>query len=453
MSNVIEMDFGNATRAASTLVSPQALIAYLRARCADARNSDHLVACLMVKLRRTDRLSALLGDPHSERFMREIVDAIGGMLRPNDRFAVVSHEEIWVALPDLVHVELASLAANRLLTALESPFGAPDRTNRIKPCVGAAAFPLHAKTIARLLECAEQAKRLAETSDVGYALFEASISTDVHDVDLERELRDAIRDNRIEVHYQPQIEIATGVCVSAEALLRMKRRDGTPVSPAVLVAIAERTDIIHPLTKSILATALRHLTDFDRAGWVGGLSVNLSARLLANDDLPDLVAQLLGTWNVPPSRLTLEITETGFVSDMQRSAELLLRLRKMGVHLAMDDFGTGYSSLVQFRQLPLNEVKLDKLFVQNMLINAGDRQIIKSMIDIATNFGMQTVAEGVADQATFDCLREMGCDLAQGYLHSPALPAGNFIAWVRARMPKDHEAGIEDEARRLSEAL
>jgi EAL domain-containing protein (putative c-di-GMP-specific phosphodiesterase class I) len=223
----------------------------------------------------------------------------------------------------------------------------------------------------------------------------------------------------------------------------MKRRDGTPVSPTVLVAIAERTDIIHPLTKSILATALRHLTEFDRAGWAGGLSVNLSARLLANDDLPDLVAQLLGTWDVPPSRLTLEITETGFVSDMQRSAELLLRLRKMGVHLAMDDFGTGYSSLVQFRQLPLNEVKLDKLFVQNMLINAGDRQIIKSMIDIAANFGMQTVAEGVEDEATFDCLREMGCDLAQGYLASRALSSADFIAWVLARMPKDHEAGVE----------
>ncbi|MFN0299830.1 MAG: putative bifunctional diguanylate cyclase/phosphodiesterase [Burkholderiales bacterium] len=437
------MDFGNETRAVSSLVSPQALVAYLRTRCADTRSPDRLLACLMIKLRRTDRLSALLGDPHSERFMREIVDTIGRLLRPNDRFAVVSHDEIWVVLPDLAHVEVASVAANRLLTALQAPFGAPDRTNRIKPCIGAAAFPLHAKTIARLLEYAEQARRMAETNDDGYALFQASISTEMHDLDLERELRDAIRDNRIEVHYQPQIEIATGACVSAEALLRMKRRDGTPVSSAVLVAIAERTDIIHPLTKSILATALRHLTDFDRAGWPGSMSVNLSARLLASDDLPDLVAQMLGTWNVPPSRLTLEITETGFVSDMQRSAELLLRLSKMGVHLAMDDFGTGYSSLVQFRQLPLNEVKLDKLFVQNMLINAGDRQIIKSMIDIATNFGMQTVAEGVEDQATFDCLREMGCDLAQGYLYSRALASADFIAWVRALMPKDHEAGIE----------
>ncbi len=394
--------------------------------------SGRLVAMIMINLGRTDRLGAHLRDPRSEQLTREFVGTIGPLLRSIDRLAVVSHDEIWIVLPDLAHVEIVSIAASRMLAVLESNFGAPGHSRRAQPCIGAAIFPLHATTDARLLECTEQAMRVAQTADNRFALFQASIATVVHDHGLELELRDAILSNNIEIQYQPQIEIATGECVAAEALLRMKRSDGTSVSPQKLVGIAERTDIIHSLSQLILGMALRHLKDFERAGWQGGVSVNLSSRLLGNDDLPGQVGDLLALWGVKPSRLTLEITETAFVTDAKHSLELLTRLRKMGVRLAMDDFGTGYSSLAQFRLLPLNEVKIDQIFVQNMQVSVADRQIVQTMIDLARNFGMQTVAEGVPDQATLNCLRDMHCDLGQGFLFSQALPCGEFIAWTRA---------------------
>jgi diguanylate cyclase len=425
------------------VVTPLELLGTLQTQCAESVNAGKLVACLMIKLRRTDRLNALLRDPHSARLLDEIVEVIGKALRSIDRVAVVSHDEIWIVLPDLTHVAFASLAANRLLGELNVHFGAVGGACRINPCIGAAVYPLHANSIVDLFSCAERAKIRAATVDDGFALYERSMSAGVHDPDLEKQLRDAVRLSKVEIQYQPQIDIATGECVSAEALIRLNRRDGSVASPAVLVDIAERTDIIYPLSQLVLGTALRHLGDFDRAGWKGGVSVNLSARLLSNDELPDQVDQLLRIWKIAPGRLTLEITETGVVQDMKRSVELLRRLRAMGVHLAMDDFGTGYSSLAQFRQLPLNEVKIDKLFVQNLLVSAGDRQIVHAMINLARNFGMQTVAEGVEDRATLDCLRDMRCNLAQGYLFSPALPKDEFIAWLEARERSDSPAEID----------
>ena len=427
------------------LVTPDALLAYLHDQCKETNKTGNLVACLMLKLRRTDRLSALLRDPHSFRLMEEILDVIAKSSRPIDRIAVVSHDEIWMVLPGLAHIGFATLAANRLLSELNVHFGAIGGAGRIKPCIGAAVYPLHAASVTEVFACAEKARSLAATVDDGFALYQDSMAVGTHDPDLERQLRAAVRLGTVDIQYQPQIDIGTGECVSVEALLRMRGRDGLSISPTFLVDIAERTDIIYALSHLVLGTALRHLGTFDRAGWHGGLSVNLSARMLTNVGLPDEVEQLLRVWKVAPTRLTLEITETGFLRDMKRSVELLHRLRAMGVHLAMDDFGTGYSSLAQFRELPLNEVKIDQLFVKNMRISAGDRQIVRAMIDLARNFGMRTVAEGVEDRPTLDCLRDMQCDLAQGYLFSPALAHDQFIAWLNAHASLQQDAPIESD--------
>lgn len=429
----------------AALVTPDALLAYLQSQCKEAKKTGNLVACLMLKLRRTDRLSALLRDPHSFRLMEEILEVIAKSGRPIDRIAVVSHDEIWMVLPGLAHIGFATLAANRLLSELNVHFGVVGGAGRIKPCIGAAVYPLHAASIADVFSCTEKARSHAATIDDGFALYQDSMAAGTHDPELERQLRDAVRLGTVDIQYQPQIDIGTGECVSVEALLRMKTRDGLVASPVVLVDIAERTDIIYALSHLVLGTALRHLGTFDRLGWRGGLSVNLSARLLTNDGLPDEVDQLLRVWKVSPTRLTLEITETGFLRDMKGAVNLLHRLRAMGVHLAMDDFGTGYSSLAQFRELPLNEVKIDQLFVKNMLISAGDRQIVRAMIDLARNFGVRTVAEGVEDRATLDCLRDMQCDLAQGYLFSPAMPHDEFGAWLEARAAAQADTADETQ--------
>ena len=195
--------------------------------------------------------------------------------------------------------------------------------------------------------------------------------------------------------------------------------------------MAERAGFIAPLTFAVINTVLRQAAEFRREGVDVNLSVNISTRMLADMEMPDLVQRAIDTWDVPADRLTFEITETAMIDDVARSLQLLARLRDMGVRLSMDDFGTGYSSLAYLQRLPLHELKIDKTFVANMLTSRGDRQIVQSVIDLSHNFSLQAVAEGVEDRPTFDALKAMECDVAQGYLFSPALPYAEFVHWFK----------------------
>ena len=163
------------------------------------------------------------------------------------------------------------------------------------------------------------------------------------------------------------------------------------------------------------------------------VSINLSTLTLTDADLPDVVSQAIGTWGADPATVTLEITESATIGDADQSLAVMKRLKQMGIRLSVDDFGTGYSSLSYVKNFPLDELKIDKLFVQHMRKSKGDQQIVRSVIDLAHNFELSVVAEGVEDDATFKDLKKMGCDIAQGYLLSPALPSPQFLDWLAKR--------------------
>jgi EAL domain-containing protein (putative c-di-GMP-specific phosphodiesterase class I) len=183
------------------------------------------------------------------------------------------------------------------------------------------------------------------------------------------------------------------------------------------------------LTEWILNTALRHQSEWKRQGISLEVAVNLSTITLGDAELPGVISQALGTWQADPSHLTLEITENATINDMDYSLAIMNQLKKMGVRLSVDDFGTGYSSLSYVKRFPLDELKIDKLFVQHMRDNRGDQQIVRSVIDLAHIFDLKVVAEGVEDEATLQELRQMGCDIAQGYVISRAMPSGALIDW------------------------
>jgi EAL domain-containing protein (putative c-di-GMP-specific phosphodiesterase class I) len=180
----------------------------------------------------------------------------------------------------------------------------------------------------------------------------------------------------------------------------------------------------------ILNTALRHTAAFAAAGVDIGISVNLPPKMLEDDELPLIIQQSLDIWGVPATKLTLEITEGSIVKNSS-SFSMLSRLRSMGLSLAIDDFGTGYSSLAYLKSFQAQELKIDILFVKNIHKSRGDRQLVQAIIDLAHNFDMITVAEGVEDQKTIDLLRELGCDVVQGFLFSRALPDTDFLEWYR----------------------
>ena len=280
--------------------------------------------------------------------------------------------------------------------------------------------------------CADIARRVAATREEGYHIFlpEDRAETELYR-GLDVQLEQAIRANELEVHYQPQIHLRDSRCEAVEALLRWKGPDGKGISPTTLVGIAENTGLIGPLTIWVLNAVLRQAQAFNREGVELRFSVNLSTRTLVDQELPEVIAQSLRTWDVPASQLTLEITESSMIGDAEQSIDMLNKLKALGVDLSIDDFGTGYSSLAYLKRFPVDELKIDKMFVMGMMKDRGDRQITRSVIDLAHNFELRAVAEGVEDDATMQELKRFGCDIAQGFQISRAIPARDLGTWLR----------------------
>jgi predicted signal transduction protein with EAL and GGDEF domain len=396
-----------------------------------ARLSQRSVALLMVQLMRPDKLEAVVGTPTLE-IMKHALRRLPEALRAADRAVAVSEDKIVILLPNLKSASQAWLAAGKIQSTLEEGFTVDGERVIVRPVVGIAVFPDHAELAEELIVHSDIAVGIARQRDLAQHVFQAEDrrGSDIY-LGLETPLREAVRSNRLELHFQPQIDVTTGKAVSAEALLRWNAPDFGMVSPTTVIRIAEASGIGGGLTAWIINSALRQQAEWIKRGVMVKLSLNLSTLSLSDGELPDAVSQAIGTWNTDPSTLTFEITENATVGNTVRSTETILRLKELGVKLAIDDFGTGHSSLSYLKSFPLDELKIDKPFIQQLRTSAADQKIVKSVIALSHDFGMKVVAEGVEDEATFRELKKLGCDLAQGYAYSPALPAANFIDWFQ----------------------
>src|SRR3712207_1859906 len=250
---------------------------------------------------------------------------------------------------------------------------------------------------------------------------------------LATDLRTALEEGGLAVHYQPQVELATGRVTGVECLLRWPHPELGAIGPDEFVPVAEHTGLIRPLTLHVLDVALEHCAAWRREGLDVPVAVNLSVRSLLDPELADDVARLLRAAEVPARSLTLEITETSIMGDPGRTLSVLDRLAGLGLTLAIDDFGTGYSSLAYLKRLPVDEVKIDKSFVLDMHGNPDDEAIVRSTVDLGHNLGLRVVAEGVEDGDTWRRLAALGCDRAQGYHLGHPMPADVFEAWLAER--------------------
>ena len=267
-------------------------------------------------------------------------------------------------------------------------------------------------------------------------------------VALVADLRHAIERDQLVLHYQPQVDVRTGGFVAVEALMRWPHPERGLLAPDAFIPLAEQTQLIRPLTRWAIGAALRQAVAWQAAGMAIPVAVNLSAHDVQDPGLPEVVAELLAASGAPANQLRLEITESSLLADPERARENLAALRALGIRIAIDDFGTGYSSLNYLQRLPVDELKIDKSFVQSMATDEGARSIVRAVIDMADDLGLGVVAEGVEDRATWEVLAALGCDMAQGYYFSPPLPAENLIGWIDS-LP--HRA-LDDDERRKSEA-
>lgn len=422
-------DSSSAAIADQFSVTRRGLVAAISASIEFARMSQRAVGLLMVQLVRPDKLEAVVGAPTAE-IMKHAMSRLPGALRPVDRAVAVTEEKIVVLLPNLKSTAQAWLAAGKIQRILEEGFSVNGEQVTVRPVVGIAAYPEHAEIAEELIVHSDIAVGIANQRDIAQHVFqkEDRRDSDIY-LGLEAPLREAVRINQLELHYQPQVDLKTGKAISAEALLRWNAPGFGPVSPATVIRIAEASGIVGSLTTWLVNVAMRQQAEWNKRGVVVPLSLNLSTVNLTDEELPEAVQQGLGVWNVDPSTITFEVTESATIGDFEKSIGVLTRMKNLGVKLAIDDFGTGYSSLSYLKNFPLDELKIDKSFIQQLKDSVADQRIVKSVIALAHDFGLKVVAEGVEDEATIRILKSLGCDLAQGYVISAALPADAFLAW------------------------
>ena len=380
----------------------------------------------------------------SETLYAESARRLRSVLREADFAGRLSRHEFAAILPRISGEGLAILAANRILRAFEGPFEVDGRPALARVAIGISGYPEHGREAEELLHQAEIARDEAQKAQEPYAVYDRTFHRqDRMKRSLEALLRNALHENELEIYLQPQVSIASGRVISAEALLRWRLDDDTHVPPQQIVTIAEESGQISALTMWVLNAALRHIAELRRRGIDISVSVNIAPSNLDEPELPDFVKQALDTWSVPAHRLTIELTESAMIGDNRRPLDNLYRLKQLGVRLSIDDFGTGYSCMAYLKRMPLNELKIDKTFVSSMLSAREDERIVRSVIDLAHHFELQVVAEGVEDEPTLEALRALGCDVAQGYLFEKPMPAKQFAAWLERQGSADSSDGID----------
>ena len=411
------------------------LDAYLRTV---SQQEQPLCAVLRLDVTPSHRLLGYPGYPTLDQFMLEVSIRLKAVLRPNDVLARFGRNEFALLLPGIRSSGQVMLAAHKLLEALEPALLLDPIEINAQPAIGISLFPEHGNDGPTLVRLAETACTAARSSPDPYVIYRPSLDQDERlQRSMETELRSALRENELSLYFQPQVTLASGAVDGAEALLRWRNPRGEFVPPNVIVEVAEQCGLMNELTRWIVNCALRHSADMRNAGVDIAVSVNLSAQDLISPEFVEIIDQTLRTWNVPADRLVLEITEGSMIEDVEKVMAVLGRLKEVGVEISIDDFGTGYSSLAYLKRLPLDELKIDQVFIKQMLKESQDERIVRTIIDLAHNLQLRVVAEGVEDEATQEALKVLGCDVIQGYCLSRPIPVADFVLWCRDRQSKN----------------
>lgn len=384
------------------------------------------------------RIDSMLGYLAGDTLCEEVARLLGQALKPGDSVYRIGRNELACVLGKLPSPGHAVLAANRILRTLDTRLSVEGTFIRADPRVGIALGECGGDANT-LLRRANVAMHQARHSPEHFALYESSLD-EPHQTQfqLQNALREAIEGNSLDISFQPKLHLRTDTITAVETLVRWTHPEQGDIPPSRFIPVAEASGFISDLTLRVLNAALCDYAAMSAVAHNIQMAVNLSAMDLQERHLPEVVQQLLGTWNVPPARLTLELTETAMLENEAVYIEALARLKQTGVHLSIDDFGTGYSSMSRLRNLPLDEVKLDISYVRNMLASPRDERIVGSMISLAHDLGLTVVAEGVEDRATLLRLKEYDCDLVQGYWVSKPLNLAELVAFL-----EDWKGGLQ----------
>lgn len=406
----------------------------LAAAIAEAQESGGQCALLLMDLDRFKEINDTFGHPCGDTILKILKRRLEYLVRPRDTVARLGGDEFACVLCRASEA-VAEEMARKILDSLSEPFTLDEYSLNVEMSIGIALYPRHGVDIDSLLRRADVAMYVAKQEGNGYGIYDPAEDTNnARRLSLIGDLRHAIDKNEMLLYFQPTVDLRSGDVIATEALLRWQHPQHGFLLPGEFVPLAEQTGLIAPLSMWALRAALSQLCAWRDAGFNIDVAVNLSARNLQDNQLPAKIGELLAEFAVPAEKLILEITESAVMSNPDEAIFNLRRLRNMGVGLAIDDFGTGYSSLTYLKRMPVDEVKIDRSFVMDMVAKQEDATIVRAIVDLGHNLGLRVVAEGVESQADYDMLLAMECDLAQGFLISRPIPAAGFLPWLNARL-------------------
>lgn len=420
----------------------RAFLLALRRQVTQANEQQTSLALAVVDIEGFAAINAVHGYEFGDKVLKFLAQKLSEVVRPQDYLARIGDNRFALVLSRVMNPGHAELAVQKVLRLLDEPFVVGEARVKIAVTIGVALCPLHATHAEYLLRLAERAlatgraagRRCQFPPDTGNedALSELW--------DIEMDLAGAVQRGEMHLLYQPKVRCSDGQPVGAEALLRWQHRSRGLLSPDLFIPIAERTGQIKPLTIWAMNSALRQASEWHHPFGRLGVAVNVPAELVVQHDLPDLVENALRLWGREQVQLGLEITERSLVASPEHSFRILSRIRELGVKVSIDDFGTGYSCLAYFRNIPADELKIDKSFVSGLVGDPASAELVSVIIDLAHRFHLSVVGEGVEDEATARALEQRHCDVAQGYLYGKPMAHEAFQRWL------DERAGLPGRA-------
>jgi diguanylate cyclase (GGDEF)-like protein len=422
-----------------------------------AKAASRAVSICLVEIQQFQRIIGSFGHAAGDEVLSEVARRLAAHEGRPDRVGHIGTDR-FIVLLESVDAAQAPSSAERIVERLRGSFDYAGVSFQLEIRAGVVVFPTDGGHAAELLQRADLALYRAKETGVTVGVYLKGDDGNHRDrLAILGDLRRAIASDELELHYQPKVSAVTGELVGCEALVRWRHPQKGFIPPSDFIPHAERTGAIRSLTTWVAGTALRDLDRWQEAGLEIDVSINVSPVDLAEPDFADSIARLLVQTGASASHVVLEVTESGAMKDLPATLRMMDQLRVLGIRFSIDDFGTGYSSLAHLKRLPVDEVKIDRSFIQELEARCDDDVIVRSTINLGHALNLKVVAEGVEATSSWDALGRLGCDLIQGYFVSKPLPAREFTAWMktratqrRASSPAGADLDSRDERLRVS---
>ena len=410
-----------------------------------AKRNRSSLALLLIDMDRFKNINESLGHDAGDIFLKKCAKSIQEEVRETDTVARLSGDEFVVVLENIEKSSDIENIAEKLLERLSVPVNVRGHEIACTASIGVTVFPNDGDSVDQLLKHADMAMYKAKAAGKNcFKIFvRAMKDTAVNFLLLENDLRRAIDNNDLELHYQPQVDLSNGKIIGLEALVRWNHKHRGLISPIHFIPLAEETGLIEPLGEWVMRHACERFYAWIKNGThLGKIAVNLSARQFRQKNFEQTVVNVLMESCLPPEYLELEITESSAMENAAEAVDMLNGLSKMGLSISIDDFGTGYSSLTYLKRFPIQKLKIDKSFIKDIDTEKSDAAIAKSIIDLAHNMSLQVIAEGVERPTQLRWLQEKGCDQVQGYYYSKPLSEEKLMAFISSDKVKKDSTGV-----------